>query len=149
MIFISSSKDPDDASWVLLLLLPLLMLFLAQLCHLYWTHDQPSHSKAEVMCTMIQRLLKPRTPLDCPLCRLSCTFSSVVGASPTPVRPWREVKSRRGAPKRINTEGFACPNRERPYFGITAAPLHALVGDGEHGHATALSVPDATAHCTG
>ena len=118
----------------LLLLLPFLMLFLAQLCHLYWTHHQPSHSKAETMRTTVQRLLKPRTPLDCPICRLSCTPSSVVGPAPAPVRPWRDVKSRRGAPKRINTEGFACPNRECPYFGITDAHIHALVGDGKHGH---------------
>jgi transposase-like protein len=43
------------------------------------------------------------------------------------------VKSRRGAPKRIHTEGFACPNRQCPYFGITDAHIHALVGDGRHG----------------
>jgi IS1 family transposase/transposase-like protein len=54
---------------------------------------------------------------------------------PTPVRPWPEVKSRRGAPKRIGTEGFACPNPHCPYFGITDAHIHALVGDGKHGHA--------------
>jgi hypothetical protein len=48
-------------------------------------------------------------------------------------RPWNEVKSRRGAPKRVNTEGFACPNRECPYFGITDTHIHALVGDGKHG----------------
>jgi hypothetical protein len=109
------------------------MLLLAQLCHLYRTHDQPSHSKAQAMRTTVQRRLKPRTPLDCPICRLSCTFSSVVG--PAPVRPWRELKSRRGAPKRINTEGFACPHRACPSFGLTDAHIHALVGDGKHGHA--------------
>jgi len=49
------------------------------------------------------------------------------------VQPWREVKSRRGAPKRINTEGFACPNHQCQYFGTTAAHIHALVGDGKHG----------------
>jgi transposase-like protein/IS1 family transposase len=49
------------------------------------------------------------------------------------VRPWCEVKSRRGAPKRVKTEGYACPNRNCPYFGITDAHLHALVGDGKHG----------------
>jgi hypothetical protein len=118
-----------------LLLLSFLMLFLAQLCHLNWTHHQPSHSKAEAMRTTVQRLLKPRTPLDCPACRLSCTPSLAVRPTPTPVRPWREVKSRRGAPKRVNTEGFACPNQQCPYFGITDASIHALVGDGKHGHA--------------
>jgi len=45
------------------------------------------------------------------------------------------VKSRRGAPKRIDTEGFACPNALCPYFGITDAQIHALVGDGKHGQA--------------
>jgi len=45
------------------------------------------------------------------------------------------VKSRRGAPKRVNTQGFACPNRKCPYSGITDADIHALVGDGTHGHA--------------
>lgn len=51
------------------------------------------------------------------------------------MRPWSEVKSRRGAPKRINTGGFACPNLHCLYFGITDAHIHALVGDGTHGHA--------------
>jgi IS1 family transposase/transposase-like protein len=87
------------------------------------------------MRTTVQRLLKPRTPLDCPACRLSCTPSSAVRPTPTPVRPWSEVKSRRGAPKWVNTEGFACPNQQCPYFGITDASIHALVGDGKHGHA--------------
>jgi hypothetical protein len=50
-------------------------------------------------------------------------------------RPWREVKSRRGAPKRVNTEGFACPNRQCTYYRITEAHMHALVGDGKHGQA--------------
>jgi hypothetical protein len=45
------------------------------------------------------------------------------------------VKSRRGAPKRIQTEGFACPNHQCLYCGITDAHIHALVGDGKHGHA--------------
>jgi transposase-like protein len=48
-------------------------------------------------------------------------------------RPWSEVKSRRGAPKRVKTEGYACPNRKCPYSAITDAHVHALVGDGKHG----------------
>jgi IS1 family transposase/transposase-like protein len=35
----------------------------------------------------------------------------------------------------VNTEGFACPNPRCPYFGITDAQIHALVGDGKHGQA--------------
>jgi hypothetical protein len=58
--------------------------------------------------------------------------------APLPVRPWREVKSRRGAPKRVNTEGFACPNRKCLSSGITDAHIHALVGDGKHGPASRI-----------
>ncbi len=50
------------------------------------------------------------------------------------MRPWCEVKSRRGGPKRIDTAGFACTNHQCLYFGITEARVHALVGDGKHGH---------------
>jgi IS1 family transposase len=49
------------------------------------------------------------------------------------VTPWRALKSRRGAPKRINTQGFACPNRTCAYYGITDAQIHAVVGDGTYG----------------
>jgi hypothetical protein len=87
------------------------------------------------MHSIAQRLLKPRCPEDCPACRLASTASSSVEPDPAPVRPWREVKSRRGAPKRIPTEGFACPNQQCLYFGITDADIHALVGDGKHGRA--------------
>jgi IS1 family transposase/transposase-like protein len=109
-----------------------LLLGLTRLGHLSLPHHQPSNSKAGSIRTTVQRLLKPRTPLDCPICRLS---SSGVRPAPAPVRPWCEVKSRRGAPKRVNTEGFACPNQQCPYSGITDAHIHALVGDGKHGHA--------------
>jgi len=35
----------------------------------------------------------------------------------------------------MNTDGFACPNHQCPYSGITDAHVHALVGDGTHGRA--------------
>ena len=108
------------------------MFSLAWLCFLRWPHHGPAQSVA-VRRTPLQRLLKPRSPHDCPACRLSCTLSSGVEPVPPPVRPWREVKSRRGAPKRVNTDGFACPNHQCPYSGITDAHVHALVGDGTHG----------------
>jgi IS1 family transposase len=43
------------------------------------------------------------------------------------------VKSRRGAPKRIATQGFACPHPAWAYYRVTDAQIHALVGDGTHG----------------
>ena len=109
-----------------------LMLCLLGLWSLCWPYRGPAQSRAAAkMCTSLQRLLKPRTPLYCPACCHASTPYSVVG--PAPVRPWHEVKSRRGAPKRIDTQGFACPNPQCPYLGVTDTHIHALVGDGKHG----------------
>ena len=117
----------------------LLVIFLIFSLALLWRHGwlplRPSHFKTGTARTRLHRLLKPRTPDDCPSCRLGSTPLSGGGLVPAPVRPWSEVKSRRGAPKRIDTEGFACPNPQCPYFGNTDAHLHALVGDGKHGRA--------------
>jgi hypothetical protein len=112
-----------------------LLFSLARLGRRCWLPLQPSRFKARAVRTTVHRLLKPRFPDDCPACRLASTPS--LGGEPVPgsVRPWREVKSRRGAPKRVNTEGFACPNPKCLYFGITDDQIHALVGDGKHGHA--------------
>jgi hypothetical protein len=135
MLLISSSEDLMAFQMFVFLLVFFLLLGLARLWHLSWPHLQPSHSQGGALRTTAQRLLKPRTPRDCPACRLFCTPSSGVRPAPAPVRPWREIKSRRGAPKRVNTQGFACPNQQCPYSGITDAHIHALVGDGKHGRA--------------
>jgi IS1 family transposase len=115
------------------LLVVCLLLSLALLWRLDWFDLQPSSSRDGVKCTTLHRLLKPRCPDDCPACRLASTPSS--GGELAPARPWREGKSRRGAPKRVNTEGFACPNPKCSYVGITDDQIHALVGDGKHGRA--------------
>jgi hypothetical protein len=118
------------------LLLFFLIFFLALLCALCWPHHGPVRSRAAAKVrSTLPRLLKPRCPDDCPTCRLASTASSGGKPTPAPVQPWSEVKSRRGAPKRIPTEGFACPNRKCRYFGNTDAHFHALVGDGKHGQA--------------
>ena len=117
------------------LLFVFFLLSLALLWHLGWLHLQTSSSRGGAIHSTVQRLLKPRTPDDCPACRLASTPSSGGRPVPASVRPWSEVKSRRGAPKRVNTEGFACPNQQCVYFGITDAQIHALVGDGKHGRA--------------
>jgi transposase-like protein len=116
------------------LLMFFLIFSLALLCSLWGPHQGPAQSRAATKVrTAVHRLLKPRTPLDCPCCRLGSTPSSGGEPVPAPVRPWCEMKSRRGAPKRVNTEGFACPNPQCPYARITDAGVHALVGDGTHG----------------
>ena len=112
-----------------------LMLCLVLLWHGHWPHHASPRSSKGAVHALVQRLLRPRTPLDCPACCHSSIFSAGAGPSPLPMRPWREVKSRRGAPKRIHTEGFACPNRQCDYCGIIDASIHALVGDGKHGQA--------------
>jgi len=107
----------------------LLIFFLILSLAWFWCHGwlplQPSHFKTAAVRTTVHRLLKPRTPDDCPLCHLASAPSLGAGPVPGPLRPWREVKSRRGAPKRIDTEGFACPNPQCLYFEITDAHIHA------------------------
>ena len=74
---------------------------------------------------------RPRTPEDCPACRAA---GDAPARPPAPsVRPWADVKGRRGAPKRVATEGYACPSTHCPYHGITDSRVHALVGYGHHG----------------
>jgi transposase-like protein len=121
------------------LLVFLLIFALALLCALCWPHPGLVQSRAAASVrTTLHRLLKPRTPDDCPACRRASTPLLGRGPVPAPVRPWREMKSRRGAPKRIPTEGFACPNPQCRYFGNTDARVHALVGDGKHGQAESI-----------
>ena len=82
----------------------------------------------------VPRVLRPRAPDDCPDCRGPDAVTGDSPARPMP-RPWREVKSRRGAPKRVATDGFACPNAACAYYGVADGAVHALVGDGAHGRA--------------
>src|SRR3954454_2488899 len=66
---------------------------------------------------------RPRTPEDCPACRAADAIPAT--ALSPPVRPWSEVKGRRGAPKRVATDGYACPSSCCPYYGIANARVHA------------------------
>ena len=112
-----------------------LLLSLTRLGRLDWFCLRSSSAPGGARRSTLHRLLSPRSPDNCPVCRLPSPASSAGGSSPDPVRPWPEVKSRRGAPKRVNTQGYACPNQQCLYFGITDAQIHALVGDGKHGQA--------------
>ena len=117
------------------LLVVCLLLSLALLWRLDCFHLRLSSARGKAKRSMLHRQLKPRCPDDCLACRLTSTASPAGEPTPVPVRPWSEVKSRRGAPKRIDTAGFACPNPQCQYFGSTDAHHHALVGDGKHGRA--------------
>jgi len=107
------------------LLVVCLLLCLARLGWLDWFPLRPSSSKGGAKRSRLPRLLKPRSPDDCLVCRLACTPPPSGKSASAPVRPWREVKSRRGAPKRIDTHGYACPKQQCAYFGNTDAHIHA------------------------
>jgi transposase-like protein len=95
---------------------------------------RPSHVSAQSG----PRPLRPRTPDDCPRCRAS---AAAVAPAPTlSLVPYSQLKNRRGRPKGIDTAGFACPNPDCPYFGVTDPAVHALVGYG--GHGTSLFIQD-------
>jgi IS1 family transposase/transposase-like protein len=132
MLFISSGEDRMIIHVFVWFLAFLLLLSLAWLGRLHVSHQGLAHGRAGTLHPVIHRLLKPRTPRDCPACCQSSPLPAGPGPSPRQVRLWSEVKSRRGAPKRIDTAGFACPNHQCPYFGITEAHIHALFGDGMH-----------------
>src|SRR4051812_8719484 len=113
------------AGWVLLGVL-LVLAWLAA--------GRPS-SAGPTRAVRTTRALQPRSPDDCPDCRRrEAGLIDRAPVRPMP-RPWSEVKSRRGAPKRVATHGFACPNAACAYYRITDAQIHALVGDGAHGKA--------------
>jgi IS1 family transposase len=112
----------------------LVLLLVVALTWLTWIWRRlHAQGRTAAVTTTVQRLLKPRTPDACLACRQLLATSTPTTSLRPAVTPWREVKSRRGAPKRIDTAGFACPNRACAYYRITDAQVHALVGDGTHG----------------
>ena len=72
---------------VFLFLLVNFLLCLALLWRLSRPHLQPSNSPAGRRRPPLHRLLKPRTPLDCPACRLASTPSSGVRPASAEVAP--------------------------------------------------------------
>ena len=78
--------------------------------------------------------LTPRSEDDCPHCRTNTVRSTRLRLADPPPPPWPTLKSPRGRQKSSHTEGYACRNAKCPYRLITDARVHALVGDGFHGH---------------
>src|SRR4029453_3760488 len=71
---------------------------------------QHSRVRTAVATATAQRLLQPRPPDDCGGGRRLGAARAQNATLRTLVTPWREIKRHRGAPKRIDTQGFACPN---------------------------------------
>jgi len=96
------------------LLVVCLLLCPTLLWRLDWFALRPSSSSGGTKRTTLQRLLKPRCPDDCPACRLGSTPWLGGEPAPVPVRPWCEVKSRRGAPKRSTHRATPVPTESAP-----------------------------------
>src|SRR3712207_6219456 len=111
--------------WLMLLLAVCIALLI-----IHWWCYSP-RPEAAVIAATVELRLNPRPPYDCPACRQSAATTTAPAS--LSVQPWCARKSRRGAPKRILTDWFACPTRTCPYYRITDAHIHALVGDGTHG----------------
>jgi hypothetical protein len=62
-----------------------LLLSLALLWCLGWLPLQPSHEPAGSRRAPVHRLLKPRTPLDCPICRLCSSDARPASAEVAPL----------------------------------------------------------------
>ena len=77
------------------------------------------------------RQWKARNPKKCPACRERVSLSPFHPNAK--VIPWQQVKSPRGRKKRIDTQGYYCPNPRCLYYGIIDAAIHALVGNGKDG----------------
>ena len=70
---------------------------------------------------------RPKSPHDCHQCCAGVTLSVVKHRD---VLPYSQIKSSRGRKKSVATDGYACPNPDCHYCGITDAAIHALVGYG-------------------
>jgi len=75
--------------------------------------------------------LRPRSPKDCPLCQAQQPHTH----SPEAIVPWSHIKSKRGRPQSISSDGHACPCKHCYYFGITDETIHALVAHAIEGQA--------------
>ncbi len=109
--------------WVL----TLLVVFVFILLWVKWC--SPLSTSQHGLPKPAPRPLQPRTPDDCPACRAA---QPRLPPASTPLKPYSHVKDPRGPlrEKRIATAGYACPNSDCLYYGITDDQIHALVGYG-------------------
>jgi transposase-like protein/IS1 family transposase len=79
--------------------------------------------------TFKQRQWKPASPHDCDRC---CHQVGLQVIKQRDVIPYYQTQSPRGRRKLVATRGYACPNPNCTYCGITDDTIHALVGYGRH-----------------
>ena len=94
-----------------------------------WVSLRSLRSPLVEICERVKRQHRqwyPRTPDDCPLCaQLPSAHSADLLVE---VSPWKALKSRRGAPKRISSAGIACQNPCCQYFvcGVESFMLYKV-----------------------
>jgi transposase-like protein len=98
-----------------------------------WCGRRARRGRLRPAAPRVWRRWRPRTPDACAHCRQESRNLPLGAIQPLVVRPGRDGRSRRGAPRRIATEGYACRTPGCLYAGITDARVHALVADGHHG----------------
>lgn len=112
--------------------LVIIVVLLAWLAKLWWhIHRRQVKSWWKRTKDRLPRHWKPKSPDDCPHCQAGIHLHRPSRAET--IVPWSNRKSRRGAKKRITTDGLACLNPACAYFGIRDATIHALVGNGKRG----------------
>ena len=74
-----------------------------------WRHRPHRVSHTALTTRPIQRLLRPRTPQDCPACRQPAAAPTHAPSTCPPIIAYSERKSRRAALGRIATQRCACP----------------------------------------
>ncbi len=91
----------------------------------YWVERKPK----------VKRLftLRAKNPNDCPDCVAGVTLRQVNPVPAVTIQPYAEFKKPGGPKKRIDTEGYACPNIDCDYFLERDSQIHALVGCGVRG----------------
>jgi hypothetical protein len=116
---------PSLRCWLwALILLTIILVAVVHCCWHAWRGRAP-----QLLVRVWQ--LRPRTPDDCPQCHLAIGRPQT--GPPPAVPPWREGRSRRGAPRRIPTAGHACRNPRCLYYANIDAQVHALIAVGCQG----------------
>ena len=121
------------------LFLSALIVSLAWLCHLSALHHHLPHSRVRTIRTTMQRLLKPRTPLDGPACRPCSTLSSGVGTAASDVAPLARGQKPTESPEADEHPGLCLPpiTSARPWASQTLTFMR-LFGDGTPGPASRI-----------
>jgi len=117
---------PFTLQSILIIILALALLFALWQSHRVIVRKLRKKSKR-----ILPRRWKPRSPHDCPQCQSGLSLS--LFPRKTNPTPYSQLKSPRGRPKQLSTQGHACLNPNCDYFGVSDDQLHALVGDGKRG----------------